>query len=54
MGSSPTTIDDFPATVIFNVNGAQQCAGTPGAGGSTYDRPSLFCAGFVGPGSRIG
>ena len=28
VGGSPTTIDEFPATVIFNVNGAQHCAGT--------------------------
>jgi secreted trypsin-like serine protease len=28
VGGSPTTIDDFPATVIFNVDGAQHCAGT--------------------------
>ncbi|MCR6487502.1 serine protease [Amycolatopsis sp. OK19-0408] len=28
VGGTPTTIDDFPATVIFNVNGAQHCAGT--------------------------
>jgi secreted trypsin-like serine protease len=28
VGGTPTTIDEFPATVIFNVNGAQHCAGT--------------------------
>ncbi|MFI5587306.1 S1 family peptidase [Amycolatopsis sp. NPDC051758] len=28
VGGSPTTITEFPATVIFNVNGAQHCAGT--------------------------
>jgi secreted trypsin-like serine protease len=28
VGGSPTTINEFPATVIFNVNGAQHCAGT--------------------------
>lgn len=28
VGGTPTTIEEFPATVIFNVNGAQHCAGT--------------------------
>jgi trypsin len=28
VGGTPTTIEDFPATVIFNVNGLQHCAGT--------------------------
>ncbi|WP_326949055.1 serine protease [Amycolatopsis sp. NBC_00348] len=28
VGGTATTIDEFPATVIFNVNGAQHCAGT--------------------------
>ncbi|MFI5610090.1 serine protease [Amycolatopsis sp. NPDC051903] len=28
VGGTPTTIDQFPATVIFNVNGQQHCAGT--------------------------
>ncbi|QRP43179.1 trypsin-like serine protease [Amycolatopsis sp. FDAARGOS 1241] len=28
VGGTPTTIDQFPATVIFTVNGLQHCAGT--------------------------
>ncbi|MBB4688143.1 S1 family peptidase [Amycolatopsis jiangsuensis] len=28
VGGTPTTIEDFPSTVIFNVDGAQHCAGT--------------------------
>jgi trypsin len=28
VGGSPAAIEDFPATVIFNVDGAQHCAGT--------------------------
>ncbi|MEW2500807.1 MULTISPECIES: serine protease [unclassified Amycolatopsis] len=28
VGGTPTTIDEFPATVIFNVGGAQHCAGS--------------------------